>query len=79
MNDDPTLTPWTFRSFILGLVLSAFGGVLGQVLFPVFETSLLTELNFTAQIYYFKPVRSVTNLPSFSPHSIPYRKQLMSH
>jgi len=79
VDDDLTLTPWTFRSFILGLVLSPFGGVLGQLLFPVFETSLLTVLNLTAQVYYFKPVRSATNLPSFSPHSIPYSKQLMSH
>jgi len=79
VDDGPTLNPWTFRSFFLGLDLSAFGGVLGQLLFPVFEASLLTELNFTAQIYYFKPVRSVTNLPSFSSRWIPYSKQSMSH
>ena len=33
VDDDPTLNPWTFRSFFLGLGLSAFGGVLGQPLF----------------------------------------------
>jgi len=31
VDDDPTLNPWTFRSFFLGLGLSAFGGVLGQL------------------------------------------------
>ncbi|OJA15807.1 hypothetical protein AZE42_12110 [Rhizopogon vesiculosus] len=29
VDDDPTLNPWTFRAFFLGLGLSAFGGVLG--------------------------------------------------
>lgn len=27
--DDPTLNPWTLRAFIIGIGLSAFGGVLG--------------------------------------------------
>ena len=30
IHDDPTLNPWTLRAFILGLVLSAFGGVMGK-------------------------------------------------
>ena len=30
IHDDPTLNPWTLRAFILGLGLSAFGGVLGK-------------------------------------------------
>ncbi|OJA14695.1 hypothetical protein AZE42_09982 [Rhizopogon vesiculosus] len=29
VDDDPTLNPWTFRAFFIGLGLSAFGGVLG--------------------------------------------------
>jgi len=29
VDDDPTLNPWTFRAFFLGIGLSAFGGVLG--------------------------------------------------
>lgn len=29
-GDDPTLSPWTFRAFFLGIGLSAFGGVLGM-------------------------------------------------
>lgn len=30
IHDDPTLNPWTLRAFIIGLGLSAFGGVLGK-------------------------------------------------
>ena len=30
IEDDPNLSPWTLRAFILGLGLSTFGGVLGQ-------------------------------------------------
>lgn len=30
VDDDPSLNPWTFRSFFLGIGLSAFGGVLGE-------------------------------------------------
>ena len=29
-HDDPTLSPWTIRAFVIGLGLSAFGGVLGK-------------------------------------------------
>lgn len=32
VDDDPSLNPWTFRSFFIGLGLSAFGGVLGELL-----------------------------------------------
>ncbi|OAX37777.1 hypothetical protein K503DRAFT_800989 [Rhizopogon vinicolor AM-OR11-026] len=31
MDDDPTLNPWTFRAFFIGLGLSTFGGVLAQI------------------------------------------------
>ena len=30
LQDDPTLNPWTIRAFVIGLGLSAFGGVLGR-------------------------------------------------
>lgn len=30
VHDDPTLNPWTIRAFVIGLGLSAFGGVLGM-------------------------------------------------
>jgi len=34
VHDDPTLNPWTIRAFIIGLILSAFGGVLGKAICP---------------------------------------------
>ncbi|KAN0076946.1 OPT oligopeptide transporter domain containing protein [Tylopilus felleus] len=33
VDDDPSLNPWTFRAFFLGLGLSAFGGTLGTFTF----------------------------------------------
>lgn len=33
VEDDPTQSPWTFRTLIVGLGLSTFGGVLGIVKF----------------------------------------------
>lgn len=30
VEDDPSLNPWTFRSFFIGIGLSTFGGVLGK-------------------------------------------------
>jgi hypothetical protein len=30
VHDDPNLNPWTLRAFVVGLGLSAFGGVLGK-------------------------------------------------
>ena len=29
LSDDPSLNPWTLRAFVIGIGLSAFGGVLG--------------------------------------------------
>ncbi|KAG6331947.1 hypothetical protein ID866_7144 [Astraeus odoratus] len=31
VDDDPSLNPWTLRSFVIGLGLSAFGGSLAQI------------------------------------------------
>ena len=36
VRDDPTLNPWTIRAFVIGLGLSAFGGVLGKSKFLLF-------------------------------------------
>lgn len=33
VDDDPSLNPWTFRAFFLGLGLSAFGGSLGTFVY----------------------------------------------
>ena len=30
VQDDPSLNPWTFRAFFIGLGLSTFGGILGK-------------------------------------------------
>jgi hypothetical protein len=30
VDDDPSLSPWTFRAVFIGLGLSAFGGSLGK-------------------------------------------------
>lgn len=35
VHDDPSLNPWTFRSWFIGIGLSAFGGVLGMFMFPL--------------------------------------------
>ena len=39
IDDDPSLNPWTFRAFFLGLGLSAFGGSLGMFISPVVFSS----------------------------------------
>ncbi|KAF7530506.1 hypothetical protein PCG10_000006 [Penicillium crustosum] len=33
VDDDPTLSPWTFRMFFIGLGLSAFGAVLQEIMY----------------------------------------------
>lgn len=41
VDDDPSLNPWTFRAFFLGLGLSAFGGSLGMSIFCLSLSSVL--------------------------------------
>ena len=50
VDDDPSLNPWTFRAFFLGLGLSAFGGTLGAFVSPVV---------FLAAYYHTKQPRSI--------------------
>ena len=50
VDDDPSLNPWTFRAFFLGLGLSAFGGTLGAFVSPVV---------FFAAYYHTKQPRSI--------------------
>jgi hypothetical protein len=40
VHDDPNLNPWTLRAFVVGFGLSAFGGVLGELLTFVSRRSL---------------------------------------
>ena len=42
IHDDPTLNPWTVRAFIIGIGLSAFGGVLGTFLYFTLDRYFLT-------------------------------------
>ncbi|KAJ7691568.1 OPT oligopeptide transporter protein-domain-containing protein [Mycena rosella] len=44
VTDDETLNPWTFRVLILGLGLSAFGGVLAEIFFFKPQTVLVSTM-----------------------------------
>jgi hypothetical protein len=45
VHDDPSLNPWTFRSFFIGIGLSAFGGILGGRYFCSREPHQLMSRN----------------------------------
>ena len=51
VDDDPSLNPWTFRAFFLGIGLSAFGGSLG----------MFVSLLVISSISYTKQPRSITS------------------
>jgi hypothetical protein len=61
IEDDPSANPWTFRSFFIGIGLSAFGGVLAEIYYFKPQTVLVSTM-FLAIISYV--VRS--NSPSGS-------------
>jgi hypothetical protein len=42
VDDDPSLSPWTFRAVFIGLGLSAFGGSLGKAVNIIQSRVLLT-------------------------------------
>ncbi|KAH9176603.1 OPT oligopeptide transporter protein-domain-containing protein [Lactarius sanguifluus] len=42
--DDPSLNPWTFRSFFIGLGLSAFGGILAEIYYFKPQTVLVSTM-----------------------------------
>lgn len=48
IEDDPTLNPWTFRAFFIGIGLSAFGGVLGTL-----NRLVSSSLNFILPFFFF--------------------------
>jgi hypothetical protein len=60
VEDDPSLTPWTLRAFVIGIALSAFAGALGKYLTGALD--LFTQCFSTAEIYYFKPVSTPVKL-----------------
>jgi hypothetical protein len=45
VHDDLSLNPWTFRSFFIGIGLSAFGGILGRRYFCIREPHQLMNCN----------------------------------
>ncbi|KAI9461199.1 OPT oligopeptide transporter protein-domain-containing protein [Lactarius psammicola] len=51
VKDDPSLNPWTFRSFFIGIGLSAFGGVLAEIYYFKPQTVLVSTM-FLAIISY---------------------------
>ncbi|KAG2078169.1 OPT superfamily oligopeptide transporter [Suillus decipiens] len=51
VDDDPSLNPWTFRAFFIGLGLSAFGGSLAQIYYFKPQT-ILVSLMFLGIISY---------------------------
>ncbi|KAI9442444.1 OPT oligopeptide transporter protein-domain-containing protein [Lactarius indigo] len=51
VHDDPSLNPWTFRSFFIGIGLSAFGGVLAEIYYFKPQTVLVSTM-FLAIISY---------------------------
>ncbi|KAI0030545.1 OPT oligopeptide transporter protein-domain-containing protein [Vararia minispora EC-137] len=51
IDDDPSLSPWTFRAFFLGIGLSAFGGVLAEIYYFKPQTVLVSTM-FLAIIAY---------------------------
>lgn len=68
IEDDPTLNPWTFRAFFIGIGLSAFGGVLGMLnrLVSSSLNFILPFFFFLAEIYYFKPVSGPIPIDTFN-------------
>ncbi|KAI0057185.1 OPT superfamily oligopeptide transporter [Artomyces pyxidatus] len=63
LDDDPTLSPWTFRSFFLGIGLSAFGGVLAEIYYFKPQTVLVSTM-FLAIIAYVLGIFMETVIPS---------------
>ncbi|KAG1848628.1 OPT oligopeptide transporter protein-domain-containing protein [Suillus tomentosus] len=62
VDDDPSLNPWTFRSFFIGLGLSAFGGVLAEIYYFKPQT-VLVSLMFLAVVSYVLGVFMETFIP----------------
>jgi OPT family small oligopeptide transporter len=62
VHDDPTLNPWTVRAFVIGLGLSAFGGVLAEIYYFKPQTVLVSTL-FLAVISYVLGVAMDTVIP----------------
>ncbi|KAI0066210.1 OPT superfamily oligopeptide transporter [Artomyces pyxidatus] len=64
VEDDPTLNPWTFRSFFIGIGLSAFGGVLAEIYYFKPQTVLVSTM-FLAIISYIIGIFMETIIPRY--------------
>ncbi|KAG8217852.1 OPT oligopeptide transporter protein-domain-containing protein [Butyriboletus roseoflavus] len=62
VNGDPTLNPWTFRAFFLGLGLSAFGGSLAEIYYFKPQT-VGVSLMFLAIVSYVLGIAMETFIP----------------
>lgn len=51
VEDDPTLNPWTFRTFFLGLGLSCFGAVLQEIFYFKPQTIFVSVVFLTVLAY----------------------------
>ncbi|KAI9442371.1 OPT oligopeptide transporter protein-domain-containing protein [Lactarius indigo] len=51
VHDDPSLNPWTFRSFFIGIGLSAFGGILAEIYYFKPQTVLVSTMFLTIVSY----------------------------
>ncbi|KAJ3903968.1 OPT oligopeptide transporter protein-domain-containing protein [Lentinula edodes] len=66
IEDDPSLNPWTFRAFFLGIGLSAFGGVLAEIYYFKPQTVLVSTM-FLAIISYLLGMGMDAFTPSVGP------------
>ncbi|KAG1866764.1 OPT oligopeptide transporter protein-domain-containing protein [Suillus subluteus] len=62
VDDDPSLNPWTFRAFFIGLGLSTFGGVLAEIYYFKPQT-VLVSLMFLAVVSYILGIFMETFIP----------------
>ncbi|KAH8115217.1 OPT oligopeptide transporter protein-domain-containing protein [Phellopilus nigrolimitatus] len=63
VDDDPSLSPWTFRVAVIGLGLSTFGGVLAEIYYFKPQTVLVSTM-FLAIIAYVLGLAMETLIPS---------------
>lgn len=62
VEDDPSLSPWTFRMAVIGLGLSGFGGVLAEIYYFKPQT-VLVSTTFLAIISYIAGLAMETFIP----------------
>ncbi|KAF8271942.1 OPT oligopeptide transporter protein-domain-containing protein [Lactarius quietus] len=62
VHDDPSLNPWTLRSFVLGIGLSAFGGILAEIYYFKPQTIVVSTM-FLAIISYVLGIAMETFIP----------------